>query len=68
MSSITKALAEHHWMYRDNKAGQALLTLAIDAKGDVVAFQRNLEQWYNDAMDRVYATLDEFKEEKKSLH
>ena len=53
MSSITKALAEHHWMYRDNKAGQALLTLAIDAKGDVVAFQRNLEEWYNDAMDRV---------------
>jgi len=53
MSSITKALAEHNWMFRDNKAGQALLTLAIDAKGDVVAFQRNLEQWYNDAMDRV---------------
>src|SRR6266852_4081513 len=53
MSSITKALAEHNWIYRDNKAGQALLTLAIDAKGDVVAFQRNLEQWYNDAMDRV---------------
>src|SRR5882757_9001859 len=48
MSSITKALAEH-----DNKAAQALLTLAIDAKGDIVAFQRNLEQWYNDAMDRV---------------
>jgi hypothetical protein len=48
MSSIAKALAEH-----DNKAAQALLTLAIDAKGDVAAFQRNLEQWYNDAMDRV---------------
>ena len=48
MSSITKALAEH-----DNKAAQALLTLAIDARGDVVAFQRNLEEWYNDAMDRV---------------
>jgi hypothetical protein len=48
MRSISKALAEH-----DNKAAQALLTLAIDAKGDVVAFQRNLEQWYNDAMDRV---------------
>jgi hypothetical protein len=48
MSAITKALAEH-----DNKAAQALLTLAIDARGDVVAFQRNLEQWYNDAMDRV---------------
>jgi hypothetical protein len=48
MSTITKALAEHK-----NKAAQALLTLAIDAKGDVAAFQRNLEQWYNDAMDRV---------------
>jgi hypothetical protein len=48
MSSITKALEEH-----DNKAAQALLTLAIDARGDVVAFQRNLEEWYNDAMDRV---------------
>lgn len=48
MNSITKALAEH-----DNKAAQALLTLAIDARGDVGAFQRNLEEWYNDAMDRV---------------
>src|ERR1700712_5546294 len=48
MSSITKALAEH-----DNKAAQALLTLAIDARGDVVAFQRNLEERDNDAMDRV---------------
>jgi hypothetical protein len=48
MSSIAKALAEHK-----NKAAQALLALALDAKGDVVAFQRNLEQWYNDAMDRV---------------
>ena len=48
MSSITKALAE-----ANNKAAQALLTLAIDAKGDIVAFQRNVEQWYNDAMDRV---------------
>jgi hypothetical protein len=48
MGSIAKALAEHN-----NKAAQALLALAIDAKGDVAAFERNLEQWYNDAMDRV---------------
>jgi len=48
MGSISKALAEHN-----NKAAQALLALAIDAKGDVAAFQSNLEQWYNDAMDRV---------------
>ena len=48
MASIKAALATYN-----NKAAQALLTLAIDAKGDVVAFQRNLEEWYNDAMDRV---------------
>ena len=48
MVSIKETLATHN-----NKAAQALLALAIDAKGDVVAFQRNLEQWYNDAMDRV---------------
>jgi hypothetical protein len=48
MASIKEALATH-----DNKAAQALLALAINAKGDVDAFQRNLEQWYNDAMDRV---------------
>jgi hypothetical protein len=47
MASIKAALVTHN-----NKAAQALLTLAIDAKGDVVAFQE-LEQWYNDAMDRV---------------
>jgi hypothetical protein len=48
MASIKATLATHN-----NKAAQALLALAIDAKGDVVAFQKNLEQWYNDAMDRV---------------
>jgi hypothetical protein len=48
MASIKAALATNN-----NKAAQALLTLAIDAKGDVGAFQRNLEEWYNDAMDRV---------------
>jgi hypothetical protein len=48
MSSMRKALAEHN-----NKAAQALLALAIEAKGDVGAFQANVEQWYNDAMDRV---------------
>lgn len=48
MASIKEALATHN-----NKAAQALLALATDAKGDVTAFQRNLEQWFNDAMDRV---------------
>jgi hypothetical protein len=52
MASITKFLVDHQ-NDGGNKAGQALLTLAIDARGDIVAFQRNLEQWYNDAMDRV---------------
>jgi hypothetical protein len=53
MASITKLLTEQSKNDVHNKAGQALLTLAIDAQGDIVAFQRNLEQWYNDAMDRV---------------
>lgn len=53
MKSITDSLAAHHWRYRDNKAGQALFALANDAKGDLDAFQAELENWYNDAMDRV---------------
>ena len=53
MKGITETLAEHSWIYRDNKAGQALFTLANDAKGDLDAFQKKLEDWYNDAMDRV---------------
>lgn len=53
MKSITDTLAEHHWIYKDNKAGEALYTLALDAKEDVNAFQKNLENWYNDSMDRA---------------
>ena len=53
MNAITKSLAEHHWTYKGNKAGEALFTLAVDAKGDLTAFQKNIENWYNDAMDRV---------------
>lgn len=53
MKSITDTLAEHHWLYRENKAGQALYTLALDAKEDVDEFQKNLENWYNDSMDRA---------------
>jgi hypothetical protein len=53
MASITKLLVDHSQNEGGNKAAQALLTLAIDAKGDIVAFQQNLEQWFNDAMDRV---------------
>ncbi|MBV8672999.1 MAG: hypothetical protein JOZ33_06165 [Acidobacteriaceae bacterium] len=43
-----------------NKAVEAMLALATDAKNDaqkvdeqLQRFQRNLENWYNDAMDRV---------------
>ncbi len=53
MRSITQVLAEHHWAFRDNKAVEALYALALDAKGNVETFEQNLEQWYNDAMDRV---------------
>jgi hypothetical protein len=53
MDSITQTLAEHHWKFRDNKAGEALYTLALDAKRDIDVFQQNLEHWYNDGMDRV---------------
>ena len=53
MLSITEALAEHHWKFRDNKAVEALYALALDAKGNIETFEQNLEQWYNDAMDRV---------------
>jgi hypothetical protein len=53
MKSITETLAEHHWMYKENKAGQALYTLALDAKEDADKFQKNLENWYNDSMDRA---------------
>jgi hypothetical protein len=53
MQGITESLAKHHWLYRNNKAGEALLTLANDAKGNLDTFQTKLENWYNDAMDRV---------------
>ncbi|HEY1499379.1 MAG TPA: hypothetical protein VGF88_07365 [Acidobacteriaceae bacterium] len=53
MKGIHETLAEHNWIYRDNKAVQALLTLTNDAKGDLDTFQKKLEDWYNDAMDRV---------------
>jgi len=37
----------------DNKAAQALLTLANDAKDDIAKFQTNVENWFNDSMDRA---------------
>ncbi len=53
MKSITQSLADHNWQYRDNKAVQAMYALALNANGDLQAFQRNLENWYNDSMDRA---------------
>ena len=53
-------LTSHHLQFKDNKAVEALLTLLIDARSDakeeqekLQRFQTNLENWYNDAMDRV---------------
>jgi hypothetical protein len=53
MKSITQSLAEHHWLYKENKAGEALYALAMNAKGDIDAFQKSLENWYSDSMDRA---------------
>ncbi len=53
MNSITESLSKHQAQFTDNKAGEALFTLALAAEGDIQKFQMNLENWYNDAMDRV---------------
>jgi hypothetical protein len=60
IQNIEDFLSSHHQQFAKNKAVEALLTLAIDAKYDakkeeekLQRFQANLENWYNDAMDRV---------------
>jgi hypothetical protein len=53
MVEIRDFLAAHHYQFRDNKATEAMLTLATDAQGDLKKFQENLENWYNAAMDRA---------------
>ena len=60
IQNIEDFLASHHQQFEDNKAVQALLSLLIDAQNDakkeeekLQRFQANLENWYNDAMDRV---------------
>jgi len=35
------------------QARQALTTLWVDANGDVIAFRRSVESWFDDAMERV---------------
>ena len=60
IQNIEDFLASHHQQFAKNKAVEALLALALDAKNDakkeeekLQRFQANLENWYNDAMDRV---------------
>jgi hypothetical protein len=60
IENIENFLSSHHQQFEKNKAVEALLTLLIDAKNDAKAdylrlqqLQTNLENWYNDAMDRV---------------
>src|SRR5580704_5131328 len=60
IQNIEDFLSSHRQQFAKNKAVEALLTLAIDAKYDakkeeekLQRFQANLENWYNDAMDRV---------------
>src|SRR5579862_6005609 len=60
IENIEDFLRRHHELFEKNKAVEALLTLAVDAKNDekeayqkLQKFQANLENWYNDAMDRV---------------
>ena len=60
IQNIEDFLAGHRRQFQDNKAVEALLALVTDAKNDakkeeekLQRFQANLENWYNDAMDRV---------------
>jgi hypothetical protein len=60
IENIEDFLSSHHQQFEKNKAVEALLTLLIDAKNDaqqdaqkLQQLQTNIENWYNDAMDRV---------------
>ena len=53
MAGIREFLRSHQSQFPDNKATEAMLTLASDAQGDLKKFQDNLESWYNAAMDRA---------------
>jgi hypothetical protein len=56
LASITASLAKEMAADAGNKAAEALHTLALDAanaKGQLETFQKNVENWYNDGMDRV---------------
>jgi len=60
IQNIEGFLSSHQQQFAKNKAVQAMLALTIDAENDVKdeakrlqKLQSNLEDWYNDAMDRV---------------
>jgi hypothetical protein len=53
LGNIKSLLADTLETNPANKAAQALLTLAIDAGDNLGKFQENLENWFNDSMDRV---------------
>jgi hypothetical protein len=53
LQNIRKLLVDVLNSNPENKAAQALMALATDAKGDLDKFQKNLENWFNDSMDRV---------------
>lgn len=53
LQNIKKLLVDGLSANPGNKAAEALMALAADAKGDLVKFQTNLEEWFKDSMDRV---------------
>jgi len=53
LGNIEDTLLQLLQKFPDNKAVQALLCLYRDAQGKPEKLQANLENWYNDAMDRV---------------
>jgi hypothetical protein len=53
VQNIWNFLAAHHSQFQENRAVEALLAMAVDAADDLGKLQSNLENWYNDAMDRV---------------
>lgn len=53
LQNIRNLMVETLRAHPENKAAEALMALATDAKGDIGKFQKNLEDWFNDSMDRV---------------
>ena len=53
LQNIRKLLVDTLHDHPENKAAEAIVALANDARNDIVQFQKNLENWFNDSMDRV---------------